>query len=69
MKTKEELNALKEEIETLNKKLRELTKEELAQVCGGTGYAPCGCPSCNYDSKEACTYYKAVEGHTRCRYK
>ena len=35
MKTKEELNALKEEIEILNKKLHELTDEELAQVTGG----------------------------------
>ena len=35
MKTKEELNALKEEIETLNQKLHELTEEELVQVCGG----------------------------------
>ena len=35
MKTKEELNALKEEVETLNKKLAELTEEEFAQVTGG----------------------------------
>ena len=35
MKTKEELNALKEEVETLNKKLAELTDDELAQVTGG----------------------------------
>ena len=35
MKTKEELNALKEEGETLSKKLHELTEEELAQVAGG----------------------------------
>ncbi len=35
MKTKEELNALKEEVETLNKKLAELNEEELAQVVGG----------------------------------
>ena len=35
MKTKEELNALKEEVETLNEKLAELTEEELAQVAGG----------------------------------
>ena len=35
MKTKEELNALKEEVETLNKKLHELTDEEFAQVSGG----------------------------------
>ena len=35
MKTKEELNALKAEVETLNRKLHELTDEELAQVTGG----------------------------------
>ena len=35
MKSKEELNALKEEVETLNKKLSELSEEELAQVSGG----------------------------------
>ena len=35
MKTKEELNALKEEVETVNSKLRALTEEEMAQVCGG----------------------------------
>ena len=34
-KTKEELNALKEEVETLNRKLAELTEEELAEVSGG----------------------------------
>ena len=39
MKTKEELNALKEEVETLDKKLAELTEEELAQVSGGAGKA------------------------------
>lgn len=35
MKTKEELNAIKEEVETLNEKLQELTEEELAQITGG----------------------------------
>ena len=35
MKTKEELNALKEEVEAMSKKLRELTDEEMAQVTGG----------------------------------
>ena len=35
MKTKEELNTLREEVKTLNKKLSELTEEELAQVAGG----------------------------------
>ena len=34
MKTKEELNAIKEEVENLNKKLKELTEEELEQVTG-----------------------------------
>ena len=37
MKTKEELNALKNEVEALNKKLAELTDEERAQVTGGGG--------------------------------
>ena len=36
MKTKEELNALKEEFKDLNKKLSELTDEELEEVAGGT---------------------------------
>ena len=40
MKTKEELNALKEEVEALSKKLAELTDEELAQVSGGVGPRP-----------------------------
>ena len=35
MKTAEELNALKEEVETLNKKLAELSEEDLEQVSGG----------------------------------
>lgn len=35
MKSKEELNALKEEVKALNKKLTELSEEELEQVAGG----------------------------------
>ena len=35
MKSEEELNALKEEVKTVSKKLAELTDEELAQVTGG----------------------------------
>jgi len=35
MKTKEELTALKNEVETLNKKLAELSEDELKQVAGG----------------------------------
>ena len=35
MKSKEELKALKEEVEAVNEKLAELTPEEIAQVSGG----------------------------------
>ena len=35
MKTKEELNALKEEVKDVSRKLHELTDEDLAQVSGG----------------------------------
>ena len=45
MKTAEELNALKEEVEALNKKLAELAKEELAQVSGG-GVCSIKCSEC-----------------------
>ena len=34
-KTKEELSALKEEVESVTRKIRELTDEELEQVTGG----------------------------------
>ena len=36
MKTKEELNALKEEVGNVNKKLNELTEDELRAVTGGS---------------------------------
>ena len=65
MKTKEELNAIKEDVETLNKKLKELTEEELNQVTGGgseqIGYAAelsafstahYYCRECGYDFGE-----------------
>ena len=45
MKTAEELNALKEEVENLNKKLAELTKEELKQVSRGNLFIT-SCPLC-----------------------
>ena len=35
MKSKEELNALKEEVETMDIKLSELSEEDLSQVSGG----------------------------------
>ena len=37
MKTVEELSAIKKEVEKLNKKLSELTKDELKEVTGGVG--------------------------------
>ena len=40
MKTKEELNDLKEEVETQNKELHELTEEKIAQVTGGLNWGP-----------------------------
>ena len=45
MKTPEELNALKNEVETMNKKLAELTEEELSQVSGGNHNLPSSIPS------------------------
>ena len=47
MKSIEELNALKEEEETVSKKLHELTDEELEKVSGGTvqkKLSPSDCP-------------------------
>ena len=35
MKTKEELNELKQELETLSSKLQELTEDELKEITGG----------------------------------
>lgn len=39
MKTDEELNSLKKEVETVSRKLAELTEEELAEVFGGLSTA------------------------------
>ena len=46
MKTKEELNALKEEVEALNTKLAELTEEEITQVYGAENNSFNVCPKC-----------------------
>ena len=40
MKTQEELNALKEEVKSLNEKFTELTDKELEQVYGGLELDP-----------------------------
>ena len=39
--SKETLNAIKEEVETVNEKLQELTEEELTQVSAGAHGACC----------------------------
>ena len=78
MKTKEELNALKEEVETVNKKLHELTEEELKNVSGGDcasygGYSsilgPAICPGCdNYTAKYFYRNRKCVKITCPCGY-
>ena len=60
MKTPEELNVLKEEVETLKKKLAELTEDELKQVAGGSKYDPfcvlqIPAPNCQCEYTQ-CTY-------------
>ena len=69
MKTREELNALKEEVETLNKALAKLTKEELEQVSGGTKQESCPkqkwepdyeCFGCEYLYARYCTIFKTT---------
>ena len=56
MKTKEELNALKEEVETVSKR-RMLTDEELAQVSSGGSII---CDGCEYNSNGACRSYRTM---------
>ena len=51
MKTQEELNTLKQEYETLNSKLKELTDDELTQVAGGDA------------NTIKTTYYLATDGN------
>ena len=50
MKTLEELKALKEEVEALNKKLAELSEEELKQVAGGFQTDPGKVSTCPFDT-------------------
>ena len=45
MKPREDLNVLKEEVESLNRKLAELSEEELTQVTGGA-FKSTSCPFC-----------------------
>ena len=69
MKTQEELNVLKEEVENMNKKLAELTEEELKQVIGGAaensdqGIITDWCPFCG----ECVDYYMIKKYNVRYR--
>ena len=58
MKTKEELNALKEEVETLNKKLAELSEDELEQVTGGVIFHKQIGKYCKYCDAETSQTYR-----------
>lgn len=70
MKTKEELNALKAEVEVLNKKLAELTEEELKQVTGGVSPNSHGayimtscikCGNCVSSCKDHCIVFDGTD--------
>ena len=76
MKTKEELNALKEEVETLKKKLAEPSEEELAQVTGGVGsnhdipdegkwYSKRGCRSIPKGGYPTCMVFRCIHVASR----
>ena len=66
MKSKEELTALKEEVEALNKKLAELSEDELQQVSGGFipiilfGAAPTGADGTNLLGRGGINYAKDI---------
>ena len=68
MKTKEELIALKEEVEALKKKLAELTEDELKLVAGGedNGMIAGQCPFCaEYEDYKRIDYSYKIE-HWHC---
>ena len=50
-KSKEELNALKERIETVSKELQVLTDEELEQVTGGIKFSGLGLDNFTEDNE------------------
>ena len=65
MKSKEELIAIKEEVETLNKKLTKLTEGELEQVTGG-GYQGPGTFICSNSSCEMSKIPQVTYGCMGC---
>ena len=59
MKTQEELNKLKEEVEAVNEKLHELTAEELEQVTGG---------NCDFTIGQDQAFFQYIREHTQTIY-
>ena len=75
MKAKEEQNALREEVEALNRKLHELTEEELEKVTGGHVNSPGEtCQGCNtailvyggYDESNGLHYSYCPNPNCKC---
>ena len=60
MKTKEELTALKTEVQALNKKLAELTDDELAEVTGGICKSEGICPANLTCPDYSCIFRKCI---------
>ena len=68
METTEKLDALKKEVESLNKKLAELTEEELKQVTGGDDvmrYGSLGECNSNYTACDNYQIYQNYEANPR----
>ena len=65
MKTKEELNALKNEVKNLNAKLAELSEDELIEVTGGAWLNPPSDPTKLGEWEDEIQYNVNVRGQTR----
>ena len=65
MKTKEELNALKNEVKNLNAKLAELSEDELKEVSGGAWLNPPSDPTELGEWEDEIQYNVKVHGQTR----
>ena len=67
MKTKQELDALREETERINQKLAELTEEELQQVTGGVMMRyTCTNPNCILNDPNAEGFMCAAPDGSLC---
>ena len=65
MKTKEELNALKNEVKNLSAKLAELSEDELIEVTGGAWLNPPPDPTKLGEWEDEIQYNVKVHGQTR----